>query len=45
MIVCFQHGPLKEARLVTYRNGVSKGLAYVEYEKEVSCSRANDLVL
>lgn len=33
---CFsQHGKLKDVRLVTYRNGSSKGLAYIEYENEV----------
>jgi RNA recognition motif-containing protein len=30
------HGKLKSVRLVTFRNGHSKGLAYVEYEDEVS---------
>lgn len=28
-------GTLKDVRLVTYRNGHSKGLAYVEFEDEV----------
>lgn len=34
------HGPLKEVRLVTYRNGHSKGLAYVEYVDETCASKA-----
>ena len=34
-----QHGSLKEVRIVTYRNGSSKGLAYVEYETEVGTLR------
>ncbi|XP_014473485.1 PREDICTED: squamous cell carcinoma antigen recognized by T-cells 3-like [Dinoponera quadriceps] len=34
------HGPLKEARLVTYRNGHSKGLAYVEYYDEATAAKA-----
>lgn len=29
------YGTLKDVRIVTYRNGHSKGLAYVEYEDEV----------
>lgn len=35
--LCFslQHGKIKEVRLVTYRNGTPKGLAYVEYDNEV----------
>lgn len=32
----FQHGKLKQVRLVTNRSGKSKGFAYVEYEEEVS---------
>ena len=31
-----QHGPVRSVRLVTFRNGKPKGLAYVEYENEVS---------
>lgn len=31
----FQHGNIKEIRLVTYRNGSPKGLAYVEFDNEV----------
>lgn len=34
------YGPLKDVRLVTYRNGHSKGLAYIEYEDENSASAA-----
>lgn len=30
-----EFGNLKDARLVTYRNGHSKGLAFVEYKDEV----------
>ncbi|KAK6637729.1 hypothetical protein RUM44_008151 [Polyplax serrata] len=33
-------GFIKDVRLVTYRNGHSKGLAYVEYEDEVSAAQA-----
>ena len=32
----FQHGQLKEVRLVTYKSGQPKGLAYIEYVDEVS---------
>jgi len=35
-----QFGALKEVRLITYRNGHSKGLAFVEYEDEVSAAKA-----
>ncbi|KAH0554628.1 hypothetical protein KQX54_011972 [Cotesia glomerata] len=34
------YGSLKEVRLVTYRNGHSKGLAYVDYQDEGSASKA-----
>lgn len=34
------HGSMKEVRLVTYRNGHSKGLAYVEYHDEAIAARA-----
>ncbi|XP_029163172.1 LOW QUALITY PROTEIN: squamous cell carcinoma antigen recognized by T-cells 3-like [Nylanderia fulva] len=34
------HGELKEVRLVTYRNGHSKGLAYVEYHDEATAKKA-----
>lgn len=30
------YGILKDIRIVTYRNGHSKGIAYVEFEDEVS---------
>ena len=35
-----QFGALKEVRLITYRNGHSKGLAFVEYQDEVSAAKA-----
>ncbi|KAK2145986.1 hypothetical protein LSH36_641g00030 [Paralvinella palmiformis] len=35
-----QHGTLKSIRLVTYRNGYSKGLAYIEYENETDAAQA-----
>lgn len=35
-----KYGILKEVRLVTYRNGHSKGLAYVEFEDETSAAHA-----
>ncbi|XP_076344868.1 spliceosome associated factor 3, U4/U6 recycling protein-like isoform X2 [Tachypleus tridentatus] len=35
-----EYGELKDVRLVTYRNGHSKGLAYVEYCDEVSAATA-----
>lgn len=31
---------MKEVRLVTYRNGHSKGLAYVEYQDEATAAKA-----
>ncbi|XP_043684557.1 squamous cell carcinoma antigen recognized by T-cells 3-like [Vespula pensylvanica] len=34
------HGKLKDVRLVTYRNGHSKGLAYVEYLNEGDAAKA-----
>jgi len=34
------HGDLKEVRLVTYRNGHSKGLAYIEYHDETIAMKA-----
>lgn len=34
------HGALKDVRIVTYRNGHSKGLAYIEFEDEQSASKA-----
>ena len=33
-------GKLREVRIVTYKNGKSKGLAYVEFEDEPSASKA-----
>lgn len=35
-----QYGAVKDVRIVTFRNGISKGLAYVEFEDEVSASTA-----
>lgn len=35
-----QYGALKDVRLVTYRSGLSKGLAYVEYIDDASASTA-----
>lgn len=35
-----QYGAVKEARLVTYRNGHSKGIAYVEFVNEKDASTA-----
>ena len=35
LAISLQHGKVKDVRLVTYRSGASKGLAYVEYETEV----------
>lgn len=34
------YGALKDVRLVTYRNGHSKGLAYVEFINEASAEKA-----
>ncbi|XP_012282732.1 squamous cell carcinoma antigen recognized by T-cells 3 [Orussus abietinus] len=34
------HGTLKDVRIVTYRNGHSKGLAYVEFQDEVDAKKA-----
>ncbi|XP_047369403.1 squamous cell carcinoma antigen recognized by T-cells 3-like [Vespa velutina] len=34
------HGKLKDVRLVTYRNGHSKGLAYIEYLDESDAAKA-----
>ena len=33
-------GKLKDVRLITYRNGHSKGIAYVEYQSDSSASKA-----
>ncbi|KOX76546.1 Squamous cell carcinoma antigen recognized by T-cells 3 [Melipona quadrifasciata] len=38
--ICKVYGVLKEVRIVTYRNGHSKGLAYVEFEDESSAAKA-----
>ncbi|XP_046344381.2 squamous cell carcinoma antigen recognized by T-cells 3-like isoform X2 [Haliotis rufescens] len=35
-----QHGKVKDVRLVTYRSGSSKGIAYVEYETEDEATQA-----
>ncbi|CAL1544489.1 unnamed protein product [Lymnaea stagnalis] len=35
-----EHGKIKEIRMVTYRNGSPKGIAYVEYEDEQSAGQA-----
>jgi len=35
-----KYGELKDVRLVTYRNGHSKGIAFVEYTSESSASKA-----
>ena len=36
----FKFGILNELRIVTYRSGKSKGLAYVEYEDPASATKA-----
>lgn len=35
-----EYGALKEVRLVTYRNGHSKGIAYVEFHDEAHATKA-----
>jgi len=35
VLFTLQHGEVKDVRIVTYRNGMSKGLAYIEYADEV----------
>ncbi|XP_023326445.1 squamous cell carcinoma antigen recognized by T-cells 3 isoform X2 [Eurytemora carolleeae] len=35
-----EYGELQDVRLVTYRNGHSKGLAFVEYKDEVNAAKA-----
>ncbi|XP_050434403.1 squamous cell carcinoma antigen recognized by T-cells 3 [Adelges cooleyi] len=35
-----EYGALKDVRIVTFRNGHSKGLAYVDFEDEVSAANA-----
>ena len=37
-----QHGVLKDVRLVTYRSGQPKGLAYIEYVDEVRLQYFHD---
>ncbi|XP_025423964.1 squamous cell carcinoma antigen recognized by T-cells 3-like [Sipha flava] len=34
------YGTLKDVRVVTFRNGHSKGLAYIDYEDEISAAKA-----
>ncbi|XP_072290243.1 squamous cell carcinoma antigen recognized by T-cells 3 [Eucyclogobius newberryi] len=38
--ICKHHGSLKEVRLVTYRSGKPKGLAYVEFANESQAAQA-----
>ncbi|KAJ3603768.1 hypothetical protein NHX12_028509 [Muraenolepis orangiensis] len=38
--LCKGHGAIKDVRLVTYRSGKPKGLAYVEFADETQASRA-----
>uniref|UniRef100_A0AAQ5XHV4 Spliceosome associated factor 3, U4/U6 recycling protein n=1 Tax=Amphiprion ocellaris TaxID=80972 RepID=A0AAQ5XHV4_AMPOC len=38
--LCKSHGTIKEVRLVTYRSGKPKGLAYVEFADETQASQA-----
>ncbi|XP_041642830.1 squamous cell carcinoma antigen recognized by T-cells 3 [Cheilinus undulatus] len=38
--ICRDHGVVKEVRLVTYRSGKPKGLAYVEFANEAQASQA-----
>lgn len=38
--ICQSHGTIKEVRLVTYRSGKPKGLAYVEFGNESQASQA-----
>uniref|UniRef100_A0AAV2MSC0 Spliceosome associated factor 3, U4/U6 recycling protein n=1 Tax=Knipowitschia caucasica TaxID=637954 RepID=A0AAV2MSC0_KNICA len=38
--ICHSHGNIKEVRLVTYRSGKPKGLAYVEFANESQASQA-----
>ncbi|XP_017269444.1 squamous cell carcinoma antigen recognized by T-cells 3 [Kryptolebias marmoratus] len=38
--MCKSHGTIKDVRLVTYRSGKPKGLAYVEFADEVQASQA-----
>ncbi|XP_012719003.2 squamous cell carcinoma antigen recognized by T-cells 3 [Fundulus heteroclitus] len=38
--ICKDHGTIREVRLVTYRSGKPKGLAYVEFADEAQASQA-----
>ncbi|KAM9392445.1 squamous cell carcinoma antigen recognized by T-cells 3 [Pholidichthys leucotaenia] len=38
--LCKNHGTIREVRLVTYRSGKPKGLAYVEFADETQASQA-----
>ncbi|XP_074494100.1 squamous cell carcinoma antigen recognized by T-cells 3 [Sebastes fasciatus] len=38
--ICKSHGTIKDIRLVTYRSGKPKGLAYVEFADEAQASQA-----
>lgn len=38
--ICKHHGTIKDVRLVTYRSGKPKGLAYVEFADEAQASQA-----
>ena len=38
--IFMKYGKLKEVRLPTYRNGHSKGIAFVDYEDELSAATA-----
>nr|XP_020450084.1 squamous cell carcinoma antigen recognized by T-cells 3 [Monopterus albus] len=38
--ICKSHGTIKDVRLVTYRSGKPKGLAYVEFADETQASQA-----
>uniref|UniRef100_A0A8C3AMJ5 Spliceosome associated factor 3, U4/U6 recycling protein n=1 Tax=Cyclopterus lumpus TaxID=8103 RepID=A0A8C3AMJ5_CYCLU len=38
--ICKSHGTVKDIRLVTYRSGKPKGLAYVEFADEAQASQA-----
>uniref|UniRef100_A0A673CJJ3 Spliceosome associated factor 3, U4/U6 recycling protein n=1 Tax=Sphaeramia orbicularis TaxID=375764 RepID=A0A673CJJ3_9TELE len=38
--ICKNHGTIREVRLVTYRSGKPKGLAYVEFADETQASQA-----
>ena len=36
MCVYFQHGKVTEVRIVTHKSGAPKGIAYIQYEDEVT---------